>query len=47
MNYRSVVILGTLREIVDPTEKVAALKVIVEHTVPNRWRMSAGPTSRN
>jgi len=37
MNYRSVVVLGTAREVADPAEKYAALKAVVEHVAPNRW----------
>ncbi len=37
MNYRSVVILGTATEVVDPDEKNEALKAIVEHVAPKRW----------
>jgi nitroimidazol reductase NimA-like FMN-containing flavoprotein (pyridoxamine 5'-phosphate oxidase superfamily) len=36
MNYRSVVALGTAREVSDPEEKRAALDAIVEHVVPGR-----------
>lgn len=37
MNYRSVVILGTATEVVDPDEKNEILKAIVEHVAPKRW----------
>lgn len=37
MNYRSVVVLGTATEVVDPTERLAALEAIVEHMRPGRW----------
>jgi nitroimidazol reductase NimA-like FMN-containing flavoprotein (pyridoxamine 5'-phosphate oxidase superfamily) len=36
MNYRSVLLLGTPREIRDPAEKTRALDAIVEHIVPGR-----------
>jgi nitroimidazol reductase NimA-like FMN-containing flavoprotein (pyridoxamine 5'-phosphate oxidase superfamily) len=36
MNYRSVVVLGTAREIGEPAEKARALDAIVEHIVPGR-----------
>jgi uncharacterized protein len=36
MNYRSVVVVGTATEIVDPAEKVSALEAIVEHVAPGR-----------
>ncbi|MFN2593812.1 MAG: pyridoxamine 5'-phosphate oxidase family protein [Actinomycetota bacterium] len=37
MNYRSVVVSGTAREVTDPAEKAAALECVVEHLVPQRW----------
>ena len=36
MNYRTVVLLGTMQLIDDPAERVAALDAIVEHVVPGR-----------
>jgi nitroimidazol reductase NimA-like FMN-containing flavoprotein (pyridoxamine 5'-phosphate oxidase superfamily) len=36
MNYRSVMAIGRTREIVDPEEKEAALRALVEHIVPGR-----------
>ncbi|HXX39992.1 MAG TPA: pyridoxamine 5'-phosphate oxidase family protein [bacterium] len=43
MNYRSVVVLGTAREVTDPDEKLAALEAIVEHVVPGRWADARWP----
>jgi nitroimidazol reductase NimA-like FMN-containing flavoprotein (pyridoxamine 5'-phosphate oxidase superfamily) len=37
MNYRSVVIFGKAKLITDEQEKLAALKALTEHIVPNRW----------
>jgi uncharacterized protein len=37
MNYRSVVVLGSARRLVDPDEKMGALRAIVDHVVPQRW----------
>jgi len=37
MNYRSVVALGTAREVTDAEEKYSALKAIVDHVAPQRW----------
>jgi nitroimidazol reductase NimA-like FMN-containing flavoprotein (pyridoxamine 5'-phosphate oxidase superfamily) len=37
MNYRSVMILGTAVEVTERTERLAALKAIVEHVAPQRW----------
>ena len=36
MNYRSVVVLGKGREVVDHAEKLRALEALVEHVVPGR-----------
>lgn len=37
MNYRSVVAFGAARKIVDPQQKIHALKVISEHLLAGRW----------
>jgi nitroimidazol reductase NimA-like FMN-containing flavoprotein (pyridoxamine 5'-phosphate oxidase superfamily) len=44
MNYRSAVVLGRAREVVDAEEKLAALHAIVEHMVPGRWSDARQPT---
>ncbi|MEV1054702.1 pyridoxamine 5'-phosphate oxidase family protein [Streptomyces sp. NPDC049887] len=36
INYRSVVVHGTARQVTDPTEKRAALDALVDHVVPGR-----------
>jgi uncharacterized protein len=36
MNYRSVVVYGPAREVIDPTEKWDAQRALVEHVVPGR-----------
>jgi len=41
MNYRSAVVLGIAQEVVDPEERWAALRAIVDHVVPGRWTRSA------
>ena len=41
MNYRSVVVVGTATEIIDPAEKLRALEAIVEHVAPGRARERA------
>lgn len=43
MNYRSVVILGTLRAIEEPRAKMKALHALVEHLIPGRWNDARGP----
>jgi hypothetical protein len=37
MNYRSVVVLGVGRDVVDADEKMRALEAITEHVAPGRW----------
>jgi nitroimidazol reductase NimA-like FMN-containing flavoprotein (pyridoxamine 5'-phosphate oxidase superfamily) len=37
MNYRSVVVLGTGREVTEPDERLAALRAISEAVLPGRW----------
>jgi uncharacterized protein len=44
MNYRSAVVLGRAREIVDADEKLRALEAVVEHMVPGRWADARQPT---
>jgi nitroimidazol reductase NimA-like FMN-containing flavoprotein (pyridoxamine 5'-phosphate oxidase superfamily) len=44
MNYRSAVVIGRAREVVDADEKLAALEAIVEHMVPGRWSDARRPT---
>ena len=43
MNYRSVVVLGKAREVVDGDEKDRALRALVEHVVPGRSAEARGP----
>jgi len=44
MNYRSVVIFGKAKLIIDELEKLNALKAFTEHIVPNRWTELRPPT---
>jgi len=46
MNYRSVVLLGTATLVDDPTEKLAALRALSEHILPNRWDDSRQPNEK-
>lgn len=46
MNYRSVVILGTAVEVTDHSEKLAALRQIVEHIVSGRWQDVRQPNEK-
>jgi uncharacterized protein len=43
MNYRSVTALGRARLVSDENEKLAALRVITDHIVPQRWDEVRGP----
>ncbi len=43
MNYRSVVVLGTAREILEDSEKLEALRCVVEHIIPGRWDETRRP----
>ncbi len=46
MNYRSVVILGTATLVDDPQEKLAALRSVSEHVVPQRWDDARQPSEK-
>src|SRR6202142_716202 len=46
MNYRSVVILGTATLVDDPAEKLAALRALSEHILPQRWDDSRFPNEK-
>jgi nitroimidazol reductase NimA-like FMN-containing flavoprotein (pyridoxamine 5'-phosphate oxidase superfamily) len=46
MNYRSVVILGTATLVDDPAEKLAALRALSDHILPNRWDDSRQPNGK-
>jgi nitroimidazol reductase NimA-like FMN-containing flavoprotein (pyridoxamine 5'-phosphate oxidase superfamily) len=43
-NYRSAVLIGQARSVDDPAEKRIALRAVVEHMVPGRWRDVREPT---
>lgn len=46
MNYRSVVVLGTVVAVEDPAEKLAALRALSEHILPGRWEDSRKPNEK-
>jgi uncharacterized protein len=46
INYRSVMILGPGRVIIDPAEKEAALSALVDHIVPGRSAAVRGPNTK-
>ncbi len=46
MNYRSVVILGTATLVEDAAEKLAALRAVSEHILPQRWDDARQPSEK-
>ncbi len=46
MNYRSVVVFTKAHSVTDPGEKMEALRAIVEHVWPGRWRQVRRPNAR-
>ena len=46
INYRSVMILGSLREVDDPDDKLAALEAFTNKLVPGRWTEARQPTAK-
>jgi nitroimidazol reductase NimA-like FMN-containing flavoprotein (pyridoxamine 5'-phosphate oxidase superfamily) len=43
MNYRAAVIVGRARGLTDPTEKLDAMRALVEHVMPGRWNDARQP----
>lgn len=43
-NYRSAMILGRARAVLEPREKMAALEAVVEHALPGRWAQVRPPS---
>jgi uncharacterized protein len=46
MNYRSAVIFGEARPVTDAGEKLAALRAITNHLVPDRWEHARQPSRK-
>jgi nitroimidazol reductase NimA-like FMN-containing flavoprotein (pyridoxamine 5'-phosphate oxidase superfamily) len=46
INYRSVVLFGTGRLLVDEREKLAALEAVTEHLIPGRWQEARLPNRK-
>jgi nitroimidazol reductase NimA-like FMN-containing flavoprotein (pyridoxamine 5'-phosphate oxidase superfamily) len=46
LNYRSVVVFGTARAVVDRSEKLDALRTIVDHIAPGRWDRVRPPSEK-
>ena len=38
VNYRCVILYGQAEEVTDPDEKLEALRLVVENTIPGRWK---------
>lgn len=46
LNYRSVVLFGLGRLVVDEQEKLAALGAVAEHLIPGRWKEARLPNQK-
>src|SRR5215217_7425849 len=46
LNYRSVVLFGCGRPVVDEQEKLAALEAVTEHLIPGRWQEARLPSRK-
>jgi nitroimidazol reductase NimA-like FMN-containing flavoprotein (pyridoxamine 5'-phosphate oxidase superfamily) len=46
MNFRSAVVVGRAREVVDPAEKMVAFEALVEHVCRGRWADARHPTAK-
>jgi uncharacterized protein len=46
MNYRSVVIFGRASPLTEPTDKLEALRTLVEHLIPGRWQEARHPSEK-
>jgi nitroimidazol reductase NimA-like FMN-containing flavoprotein (pyridoxamine 5'-phosphate oxidase superfamily)/ribosomal protein S18 acetylase RimI-like enzyme len=46
LNYRSVVLIGRATEVEDDGEKLAAMRALVEHVVPDRWSHVRPPSPK-
>jgi len=38
VNYRCVIVYGRAQEVIEPDEKLDALRLVIEHTFPGRWK---------
>jgi len=46
MNYRSIVVFGRATVVVEPDEKLAALRALSDHMIPGRWDDVRAPNER-
>ena len=47
MNYRSVVVLGKARQVIDIEEKREALRLFTNHVIAGRWEQAKQPTEQD
>ena len=43
INYRSVILYAQAEEVSDPDEKLEAMRLVVEHVIPGRWKDVRAP----
>ena len=46
VNYRSVMVFGSVKELISKEEKLIGLKSIINHFVPNRWGYCRKPSDK-
>lgn len=46
VNYHSVMVFGTVKELILDEDKLHGLKCIINHFVPNRWEYCRPPNQR-
>jgi len=46
VNYRSAVVFGTARRVLDEDERWQALRIITDHLIPGRWAATRQPTKK-
>lgn len=46
VNYRSAMVYGSPRTVIDPDEKVEALRVLTEHIAPGQWDYARRPSAK-
>lgn len=46
LNYRSVVVFGSPRIVIDPGERMVAFEAITEHVLPGRWAEARQPDDK-
>ena len=46
VNYRSAMVFGTARIVIDPAERLAGLRAVTEQLIPGRWDTLRAPTRK-